>query len=301
MMLGEKSLGMLAAATVGVLILTGCGANNRVVTSTGATVEKAIAVTSPSAFVALRADTVVQQDLSEPPTPDLREINVYVAVQDGVRDGTDGRRFSGLISKCSGVQRPGPADVPASENRRSVENVLFLNRNRIAVRGYHMLTDVPTVPGGDVGGAPGAEDQRVMRCADALVTALASVNEPDYNPAAAANIEIVTAASTTNDLAVQRAAWTRCMGTAAFAVRVRSDSITEFLKSAEPTEAERAQALADYECQGSSSLREGKRQWLASQATAWLAKNKAWVDSLASSRVAYESKLAELEQKGWRG
>jgi hypothetical protein len=271
----------------------------RVVTGPAVPVGQPGSVTGPSTSLSSSLSPA-KSAASEPKMPELKEINVSAAVQDFVRDGSSGRRFSGLIAKCSGVERAGPPDLPASEGQRTVENVLFLNRGRIATRGYHMLTDSPSVLG-DAGGSPSAQDQEVARCGTALVSALASIAEPDYNPAASANVEILKASSTAVELADQRAAWTQCMAAAGFRVAVRGESITEFLRSVDPTEPERAQALADFDCHGSSGLREGKQQWLASQVTAWLAKNRSWVDSLGSSRAAYEDKLAELERNGWRG
>jgi hypothetical protein len=302
-MLTKKSLVVFAAAVSGTIVLVGCGANSRVVTASAPSADQSSSPVAASTAVAISANAggSAQSVAIEPPAPALKEINVVAAAQDVVRDGNSARRFSALIAKCSGVARPGPTDLADIEAQGAVAKTLFLDRDRITARGYHMLTDKSFAPTRDSGGTPSAEDQKVARCADALVSALAGVAESDYTPALAANVEILTAAATTVDLAAQRDGWTKCMAAGGFKVSVRGDSITSFLKSADPTDAERAQAVADYDCQGSSGLREGKRQWLAKQATEWLAKNRSWVDSLASSRAAYEAKLSELERTGWRG
>jgi hypothetical protein len=91
------------------------------------------------------------------------------------------------------------------------------------------------------------------------------------------------------------------MAAAGYVVPVRGDSITALLASPEPTKDEVTQALADYDCQAASGLREARRAWLAAQTSQWLATNKTWIDSLLSSRAAHEAKLTELEQTGWHG
>jgi hypothetical protein len=305
-MLARKSFTSLVLLFSGTIMLLGCGANNRVVTAPSASLEAQSADSAPATLISRSVETTVpaSKAAAEPSAPDVKEVSIAAAVQDVVRDGVAGRRVSVLIAKCSGVSRPGPSDLADAESKRSVENILFLNRNRVATRGYHMLTDIPpgAVENGDgPAGTPTAEDQQVARCANAWAVAMAGVTEPDYSPALAANVQMLTFASTTPDLANQRTAWTQCMAAGGFNVSVRGDSITTFLKSAEPTAAERTQALADYDCQGSSGLREGKRQWLANQTSGWLAKNRSWVDSLSPSHTAYEAKLAELERIGWRG
>jgi hypothetical protein len=294
----NKSLVLFAALASGMVALVGCGANSRVVTASAPGVDQPGSQVATSIAPSIVS---VQNAAPEPPAPALKEISVVAAVQDVVRDGATARRLTALIVKCSGVPRSGPTDLADGEAQHAVENILFLNRNRVAARGYHMLTDTPSVPNGGGGGRPTPEDQQVSRCATALLGALAGASEPDLAPASIANVQILTAASTTADLSAQRDGWTRCMVAAGFKVSVRGDSITSFLKSAEPSDAERAQALADYDCQGSSGLREAKRPWLASQASAWLTKNRAWVDSLEPNRAAYEAKVAELERTGWRG
>jgi hypothetical protein len=305
-MFARKSLAMFASFVSGTVVLIGCGANSRVVTVPAAPVEGPRSMSAPSTVVPTAVETSVlaQKAAGEPSAPEAKEISIAAAVQDVVRDGTAGRRANALIAKCSGVPRPGPTDLADAESNRAVENILFLNRNRVSLRGYHMLTDIPrgaVVNGSGSGGTPSAEDQQVARCANAWASAMAGVTEPDYSPALTANVQMLTAASTTPDLAPQRDAWTSCMAAAGFKVPVRGDSITGFLKSVEPTDAERTQALADFDCQGSSGLREGKRQWLASQTVGWLAKNRSWVDSLAPNHAAYEAKLTELEHTGWHG
>jgi hypothetical protein len=292
----KKSFVVVAAAVSGIAVFVGCGANSRVVTASGSRVDQP---GSPVASSTTPASAPTQHAVAEPPA--LKEISVAAAVQDVVRDGTNARRLTALIAKCSGVPRPGPTDLSDSDAQRAVDNILFLNRDRVAARGYHMLTDPPSAPNGGGEATPTDEDQQVMRCATALTSALSVVAEPDYGPALTANVQILTTATTTADLAAQRDAWTRCMAVAGFKVSDRGDSISNFVKTAEPTEAERTQALADYDCQGSSGLREAKRQWLASQASAWLTENRSWVDSLGPNRAAYEAKIAELERTGWSG